>query len=89
MGIVRLGEISMNIYNRLFMSNAFKNYNKIRCYISGNLEMAAPQKSLLVRYVFNEKWGDKVSNSGILVDSLSLTIPDFIQKEFKPFLGFC
>ncbi len=85
-----LGEISyVAIYNRsLDAQEVRESYEEVRRYVSGEVEMAAPKEGQLVRYMFNEKRGDKVSNSGTLVDSLTLTIPHFIQKEEKPFLVF-
>jgi glycopeptide antibiotics resistance protein len=49
--------------------------------------MEAPKEGLLVRYLFNEKRGSIVTNSGSLIDSLNLNIPEKIQR-IKPFLRF-
>jgi hypothetical protein len=85
-----LGEISyVAIYNRaLHAQEVSKSYNEVRRYISGDIEFAAPEEGQLVRYLFNEKVSDGISNSGTLFDSMNLAIPNFIQKENKPFLSF-
>ena len=63
-------------------------YDEVRSWIFGNVEMAAPREGLVVRYLLNENKGIKVTDSGALVASLTLNIPDKIQTEGKPFLGF-
>ena len=63
-------------------------YDALRSWIFGNVEMATPREGLVVRYLFNEKKGAKVTDSGALVEPLTLNIPDKIQKEGKPFLDF-
>ena len=85
-----LGRISyLAIYNHpIDAQGVRRNYDEIKRYISGNVVMAAPKEGLLVRYLFNEKRGGKVANSGTLVESLTLNIPDKIQTEGKPFLSF-
>jgi hypothetical protein len=85
-----LGKISyVAIYNYPLDAQAVRsNYEKVRNWISGNVEMAAPKKGLVVRYLLDERKGNKVTDSGTLVESLTLNIPDEIQTENKPFLGF-
>jgi len=85
-----LGKISyFAIYNHPIDSQGVRrNYNEVRRYISGNTEMAAPNEGLLVRYLFDEKKGVKVANSGTLFESFTLNIPDKIQTKGKPFLSF-
>ncbi len=85
-----LGEISyLAIYNRsLHAQEVHNGYNEVKQIISGNFEMVTPKEGLLVRYLFNERGGSIVTNSGSLTDSLNLNIPENIQTESKPFLSF-
>jgi len=85
-----LGKISyLALYNHpIDAQRVRKNYDEIRRYISGKTEIATPKEGLLVRYLLNEKRGVKVENSGNLVESLTLIIPDKIQTEGKQFLSF-
>jgi glycopeptide antibiotics resistance protein len=85
-----LGEISyLAIYNRsLYAQEVRKSYSEVQHIISGNFEMLDPKEGLLARYLFNEKRGNIVTNSGSLIDSLNLNIPEKIQTKIKPFLRF-
>ncbi len=63
-------------------------YDEVRSWVFENVEPAAPRKGVVVRYLFNEKNGIKVTDSGTLAEPLTLNIPDKIQTEGKPFLDF-
>lgn len=85
-----LGKISyVAIYNYSLNTRRVRSsYDEVRDWMSGNFEMAAPREGLVVRYLLDEKKGNHVTNSGTLTDSLTLYIPEKIQTEGKPFLGF-
>lgn len=85
-----LGKISyVAIYNRpLDAQEVRSSYLTIKSFVSDNVEIAKKNKGLIVRYLFSDKKGSKVTDTGTLSESLTLTIPDKIQTEGKPFLGF-
>lgn len=85
-----LGKLSyVAIYDHpLYAQEILKSYHDVSAWISGNFEMSAPRRGLVVRYLLDEKNGVGVSDSGTLAEPLTLYIPDTIKTESKPFLGF-
>lgn len=76
------------IYNQpLDARDARQHYLDVKAWIAGADKFAAPLNAPVVQYLFDEKKGNHIANSGTLSPRLSLEIPKKIETAKRPFLA--